>query len=86
MEILQNLHKQMEDDLSPELQEVADINRKLKEGPDSEFKKKFMVYQWFNKVRFSGSKVRLPIFSFDDMVRSECISASLPQRIKSRLF
>ena len=84
LSILNSLHQKQEISLSSELREISDINKKLENKNDSLFKKKFMIFQWFNKLKYSGSKIKLPIFSFEDMVSSNCINDNFPKKIKSK--
>jgi hypothetical protein len=83
LQILKSLHTKSESSPTTELQEISDINKKLLSEEDLSYKKKFMVYQWFNKVKYNGSKVKLPLFSFCDMVGNGCVNEGLPMKIKS---
>ena len=65
---------------------VSDVNLKTEDAESLEYKKRFMVFQWFNKLRFSGSKVRLPRFNFEDMADAGYLSADILKKLKSKLF
>jgi hypothetical protein len=81
--ILNSLHENQTESLSSDLLHVSDINKKLENEHDSQFKKKFMVFQWFNKLKYTGNKVDLPVFNFDTMVGLGQINNSFPNKLKS---
>jgi hypothetical protein len=79
LSILQSLHDHQTEHLSADLLHTQDINKKVENETDSEFKKKFMVFQWFNKLKYTGNKIDLPVFSFDTMVDLNQINKSFPK-------
>ena len=83
LSILKSLHNKQKKSLTSKMIEITDINKKVESPEDSDFKKKFMVFQWFNKLKYSGNKIKLPIFSFEDMVTLKCIDKEFPKKIKS---
>lgn len=83
LSILQSLHQPLPSPTTPALTHVADINSKLTAASDQALKRRFMVFQWFNKLRYTGTKVSLPVFGFDQMVRAGHINAALPAKLQS---
>ena len=83
LSILQSLHDHKTEDLSQDLVHIQDINKKLANPQDCEFKKKYMVFQWFNKLKYNGNKIDLPVFNFNKMVDLNHINNSIPEILQS---
>ena len=83
LSILQNLKKKTELPKDTKLKYVEDIHSKFESEAEKELKDKFMVFQWFNKLKFSGSKIPLPCFSFEEMTENGFLNTGLVARLKS---